>query len=282
MRRTSKTIKRLTFSIKSRDSLGLISKKLSNTTSSNTLALFIDIPGGGNFPLTQSEKMANMILNFREKNKDIPVYTFAEEKVIGSQILLHLAGGSAFLDKFSMIGLFDFITKRNSYKKYLDSKNFTVKITTAGEHKIRLNPFEEIKEQDKEWINSLLLKQKELLFDRIYEFRKNKLTIKREEIGDYLNSSFISSEKAVSIGLFDDCHSMETFRAQKFPDEKIENAHISKMEMIKILTNMRGNVVHDLLEPNLNVDLFNAIDKVAENIEAEYIEYISESNLKLI
>ena len=69
----------------------VLESKLKNIKASSTKALFIDI-NIKQSSISQCELIANMILNFKEKNNSIPVYTFAEEILLGPSILPLLAG----------------------------------------------------------------------------------------------------------------------------------------------------------------------------------------------
>ena len=166
-----------------------------------TKALFVDI-NSSQGSLYQAIDISNSLKQFKKENPHIALYTFAEDLIFGPAIAILTAGDLVFADKNSMFGCYDFIKKRNEYKSYLQKENINIDIHTAGENKVRLNPFEELRENDVTWINNLLSELKKVLIDYVYENRKRMIKNK-DTFTSLFNSSIYSAEEAMNSDLID-------------------------------------------------------------------------------
>lgn len=248
----------------------IFDKKLNNISSKKCEALFIDIEANASTGLTQSEDFVTQIQQIRKKG--VTVYTFANEAVIGPSLLVLLAGDYSYIDRNTLMGLFDFSLKRNVYNKFLNDRKYQIKFITAGQHKIRLNPFEEIKNEDKKWAVDLLTKQKEIFLERVQELRGSRLKLKPEELEKKLGSNFLNTEDAVQCGLLDGFHSVDTLRIEKFRKYKIKEASISQFEYAKCFSKTEAKDFFLTEEFSIN--------EIISQVEDEYMSYVFDNSLK--
>jgi ClpP class serine protease len=245
-------------------------KKLNNISPKKCEALFIDIAASASTGLTQSEDFVTQIQQIRKKG--VPVYTFGNEAVIGPSLLVLLAGDYSYVDRNTLMGLFDFSLKRNVYNKFLNERNYQIKFVTAGQHKIRLNPFEEIKNEDKKWAVGLLSKQKVLFLEKVQELRGSRLKLNPGDLEKKLGSNFLNTEDAVQCGLLDGFHSVDTLRLEKFRKNKIKEASISQFELIKCFSKTEARDVFSTEEFSIN--------EILTQVEDEFMNYVFDNSLK--
>jgi ClpP class serine protease len=248
----------------------IFQKKLEGLKYKRCEAIFIDI-SSANTRLTQSEDFVNIIKEFKSSKKNIPIYSFANETVTGPSILVLLASDYAFLDPSTMMGLFDFNSIRNFYKEYLKSKKYDINLVTAGKYKIRLDPFKNPKQEDIDWMKNLLVKDKEILIEKIKELRGNRLKIGNEDLDKIFNSSFMNPQKAVDYGLVDGLSNLDSFRMEKYKGLAIKELEISIIGLVKSLskTGLAGVFNSDFSDQNISDALsqveFEAFCKILDN-----------------
>jgi ClpP class serine protease len=248
----------------------IFQKKLEGLKYKRCEAIFIDI-SSANARLTQSEDFVNIIKEFKSSKKNIPIYSFANETVTGSSILVLLASDYAFLDPSTMMGLFDFNSIRNFYKEYLKSKKYDINLVTAGKYKIRLDPFKNPKQEDIDWMKNLLVKDKEILIEKIKELRGNRLKLGNEDLNKIFNSSFMNPQKAVDYGLVDGLSNLDSFRMEKYKGLGIKELEISIIGLVKSLskTGLAGLISSDFSDQNISDALsqveFETFCKILDN-----------------
>lgn len=272
----NKSLKRLPitkFDIHSSQSIEL---KLNSIKPSRTEALFLDIPGNA-VSLTMCEDIVLQIQNFKKENKHIPIYSFAGDFLTGPTLLVLLSADYSYIDKSTMMGMFDFTSRRTVLYKYLESKNYQIRLNKHGKHKIRLDPFEPIKEEDKQWAIDLLKKDNKYFLDRVCKLRGNRLKIQDKELENYINSGFISPEDAVKIGLFDGIHSLDALRLEKYPKLKITDLKPSIMDTLRALKKMKAEDLSGIYTKDIDsLDINSFIDECNQ----EAIQYIADNSLK--
>ena len=170
----------------------IFESKLKNIKTKTAKALFIDI-NLKKSSISQCELISNQIIGFKKENPSIPIYTFAEELILGPSIIPLLTGDYVYAEQNSWFGLYDFFKFNYNFKKYIEDNNYKVKLNTIGKNKIRLNPLEQWKEEDFIWLKQMLDKLKEILVDKVYEIRKMKNSkITKDQVKDFLDSGLKS------------------------------------------------------------------------------------------
>jgi len=226
----SKSISRGT-KIKLENQLKTIDKK-------KTKAIFLDITSNHG-SLNQAIEISNMLNLFKKENRNIPLYSFAEDSILGPSIVVLTSCDKVFAEKNTLFGCYDFIKKGNEYKHFLHDKKININFHTAGEHKFRLNPFEDLKEKDVSWINNLLSGLKNLLIDSVYENRKHVIKNK-ESFSKMFNSTIYYAEEAIANKLIDDIGSINSVAFKEFPDIEMKKAK-TKINLKQIIEYYKNN-----------------------------------------
>jgi ClpP class serine protease len=247
----TKKIKKIAISKFDKNTNIVLEKKLQSVKPISTKSLFIELAGHSS-KLTQCEDISNQIVNFRKTKKDIPVNILGTDVILGTSLLVLLSGDNAYVDKNSIMGLYDFNIKRTFFHDYLKENNFHIKFNTAGNYKIRLNPFETPKERDSDWAFNYLSKQKELFIEKVFELRSDKLKISKNELENYLNAGILNPHDALKIGLIDGYHSVETLKYEKYKDTPIRNVK-GQGAILKSLMSSRNIDLSSLIQQNENL-----------------------------
>lgn len=267
-------IKKITLHEYNKATNNQIGLKLKNISKRNTRAVFLNmltIKAG----LTRAEELTNQILHFKQE-KRIPFFTFGEESVLGPSLLVLLSGDEVYVDKNTLLGLFEFTAQKYNFTNYLNEKKYDLNLVKKGEHKIRLNPFEPVKEQDEKWMKDILVKRKELFLNTVHELRKKKLKVSREELSHYLKSGILKPKTALEIGLIDGLESYDTFHLKNF-EEKIVNARISPFDTIKAFKTELDQNMTSFINSALS-DI--SIPEIVDEIETSFITQFVSNNLK--
>jgi len=268
----TKKIKKISISKFDKNTNIVFEKKLQSVKPISTRSLFIELSGHSS-KLTQSEDISNQIANFRKQNSGIPVNIFGTDLILGTSLLILISGNNAYVDKNTIMGLYDFNIKKSFVHNYLKEKNYEIKLNTAGSYKIRMNPFEPPKERDNEWVLNYLSKQKELFLEKVFELRSDKLKITKNDLGIYLNSGVLNTEEAIKIGLIDGFHSVETLKYKNFKDSSIKNVK-GEVSILKSLMSSKSIDISNLIQQSL-IEEFN----LSIN-ESEFFMNISDNILK--
>jgi ClpP class serine protease len=264
-----KYVKRISINKIDIDAIKTLENKLNKLKARNSSALFINVNSRWT-SLPYSVQVANLINDFK-KDKKIPVYTFGEETIFGPSLLVLLAGDYVYTDRHTMFGFYDFSRNKSNFKKFMDNKDVQIKLMTSGRHKIRLNPFEEFKEEDIQWMKNILVKQKECFVEMVKELRSDKL---KADWADLMNNDIFFGPKAENVGLVDGCESVESILMKKFPNKKIKNAKfgLSPSDYINLFTNTHN------ISTNSDIDL--DIDELVSTYETEYMSQVVQNSLK--
>ena len=176
------------------------------------VALTINSPGGS--PV-QSELI---VMRIRElsKEKEIPVYAFAEDVAASGGYMLALAGEEIYAHKASIVGSIGVINSGFGYPAAIEKLGIERRVYTAGESKSMLDPFKPEVEKDVKLIKALLKEIHEFFKDFVKEARGDKL----KGIQKSLFSGHIwNGEEAAKLGLIDGVGDMRSVMKEKFGDK---------------------------------------------------------------
>ena len=215
-----------------RDTKIKLENKLKNINKNQAKAIFLDITTNQG-SLNQSLEISNMLKIFKTENPTIPLYTFGEDQILGPGIAILTAGDKVFADLNTIFGCYDFVKKGNEYKQFLDDNKISLKFITAGENKFRLNPFEELRENDVVWIKNLLTGWKNILIECVYENRKHVIKNK-ESFSELFNSTIYYGDEALQNGLIDKIGFLDEVAMEVFPNIPIKKANV-KVKFSQIL-----------------------------------------------
>lgn len=71
--------------------------------------------------------------------------------MLNSAVALLTSGDKCFASKYSSIGDIGYTSSRFGYPELLKRLHLEQAFITSGEKKVKLNPYEEMKAEDKEW-----------------------------------------------------------------------------------------------------------------------------------
>ncbi len=254
----------------------LIEKKLNGIKTKNCEALFLEISGYKS-SITSSIAISDMIIDFKNSNK-IPVYSFAGEIVGGPAIIPLLSGDEVFIDKSSIVGMLDLTGRYNFLSKFLKDNNYKFNMVRSGKDKTRMNPFEDSKSEDKEWISSLLKEYRRILIEKVEELRGNKLVKSISDIENLSGSTLIKYSDAVKYGIVDGIKTLDEYRLENYPKKKCLQAKISSLEAVKSFSTSFDNEFSG--SSGSFKGGFDAMVDLADEINAEYVQYVLDNSVR--
>ncbi|OMJ74685.1 hypothetical protein SteCoe_26326 [Stentor coeruleus] len=168
----------------------------------------------------QAEEIVKTIKEYSSKF-NCPVYTFAEDIAAGPGYYILASGNKVFIDSFSLIGGITTNTKTLDLIKF--SKNYGVKtnIEFAGKHKVRVNPFLELKDEDKAWVQGLLEERVKLVKDYVLDKRGHKIPRDKEKEGLAFSGEVFMGAKAIELGLADSVNDFRSIAKKEYDGLKV-------------------------------------------------------------
>lgn len=205
------------------DSLEENFNKIKDIKKIKALVVQVNSPGGS--PV-QSELIYQRIRSIAE-DKNIPVYTFAEDVAASGGYWLACAGDKIYASRSSIIGSIGVIASGFGFKKAIDKLGIERRIYTQGENKSILDPFIDTKASDIKIINEVQKDIHEFFKDVIRERRKGK--IKTSDEVKIFSGKFWSGQKALSLGLIDEIGDMHTVIEKQF-GKNIKFIHLNNQQ----------------------------------------------------
>jgi signal peptide peptidase SppA len=187
------------------------------------VALSINSPGGA---ATQSALVADRIRGLAEEKK-VPVLAFCEDVVASGGYWLACAGDEIYAHHTSMVGSVGVVTASFGLDGLLERIGVERRVHTAGEHKVRLDPFRPEKDDDVRWLKGLQSELHEQFADWVRKRRGTKLAGSDE---DLFSGEVWTGARAKELGLVDDLGTLREVVRKRFP-----SAHIVPVEPRKPL-----------------------------------------------
>ncbi|MBT5186772.1 MAG: S49 family peptidase [Kordiimonadaceae bacterium] len=197
------------------------------------VALAINSPGGS--PV-QSELI---VMRIRElsKEKEIPVYAFAEDVAASGGYMLALAGEEIFAHQASIVGSIGVINAGFGYAGVIEKLGVERRVYTAGESKSLMDPFKPEVEKDVKMMKSLLKEVHDFFKTFVKEARGDKLKGIQKTI---FSGQVWNGEEATKLGLIDGVGDMRSIMKEKLGDDiKFERVK-SEKGFLKGLLGMRS------------------------------------------
>lgn len=174
--------------------------------------------------------ISGALSEYKEKKGSHPIYTFGEDSVCGPNLLVFLSGSKSIAHEATIFGFYDFMYEGNNYSALKSYHNVDIEFITSGINKLRLNPIEDTKPDDFEWMKKILQTNKTIMINKIAQLRPS---INVDGLNKTLGSRIISAQEMKSLGLIDEFGTKEAKRFQDFPNHKL---NYSKNRMLKPLT----------------------------------------------
>jgi signal peptide peptidase SppA len=191
------------------------------------VALLINSPGGAP---TQSALIAERIRELATK-KHVPVLAFCEDVAASGGYWLACAGDEIYAHGTSLVGSIGVVSAGFGLNGLLDKAGVERRVYTAGENKVRLDPFQAEKPEDVEWLKGLHADLHEQFKAWVKERRTTKLKAADDEL---FTGEVWTGSKAVELGLVDGIGTIRSVLAKRFPDAELTVAEPRKPLLAKL------------------------------------------------
>ncbi|MBK5911211.1 hypothetical protein CCR85_06855 [Rhodothalassium salexigens] len=194
------------------------------------VALAINSPGGA--PV-QSALILRHIRDLATEHQ-IPVIAFCEDVAASGGYMLALAGDEIIVHEASLVGSIGVISGGFGFAQALDRLGIERRVYTAGENKVRLDPFQPEKPGDRTWIAGLQDEIHTIFKDIVRERRGDKLT---GDPADLFSGDVWTGRRAVALGLADGVGAMMPTLKQRYgPKVRVRPVRWRKTGLLSALT----------------------------------------------
>lgn len=195
----------------------------------SAVVLSINSPGGAP---TQSALVADRIRGLAAEKK-VPVLAFCEDVAASGGYWLACAADEIYAHRTSMVGSVGVVSATFGLNGLLERIGVERRVYTAGENKVRLDPFSPEKDEDVRWLHGLQNELHEQFTEWIRERRGDKLS-NTEEL---FTGEVWTGAKAAELGLVDGLGTLRGIVKEKFP-----KAHLVDVEPRKpLLARLSGS-----------------------------------------
>ncbi len=180
---------------------------------SKAVFLVINSPGGS--PV-QSSLVARRIRYLAEKHKK-PVFAVVEDVAASGGYWIACAADEIFADSASIVGSIGVIRAGFGFNELMGRYGIDRRVTTAGENKLKLDPFQPEKDSDKAWLEGLMERLHQTFIDHVRGHRKDKL---QGDDATLMNGDVWLGPQAAELGLIDGLGDLMSVAQEKF-DAKV-------------------------------------------------------------
>ncbi|MEU7526426.1 S49 family peptidase [Saccharothrix sp. NPDC042600] len=180
------------------------------------VALLVNSPGGAP---TQSALVAERIRELAAK-KRVPVLAFCEDVAASGGYWLACAADEIYAHGTSLVGSIGVVSAGFGLNGLLERHGVERRVYTAGEHKVRLDPFKPEKPEDVEWLRGLHTD----LHGQFVEWVKERRGAKLSADADLFSGEVWTGAKAAELGLVDGVGTLRGVVAKRYPDADVSVA----------------------------------------------------------
>jgi signal peptide peptidase SppA len=181
------------------------------------VALSINSPGGAP---TQSALVAERIRELATRKK-VRVLAFCEDVAASGGYWLACAGDEIYAHSSSLVGSIGVVSAGFGLTGLLERIGVERRVYTAGNNKMRLDPFRPEKAEDVAWLESLQSQLHEQFADWVRKRRGEKLNSGHD---DLFSGEVWTGNRAVELGLADGLGNLREVISTRFPDAEISVA----------------------------------------------------------
>ncbi|QFZ16120.1 S49 family peptidase [Saccharothrix syringae] len=178
------------------------------------VALLVNSPGGAP---TQSALVAERVRELAAKKK-VPVLAFCEDLAASGGYWLACAGDEIYAHGTSLVGSIGVVSAGFGLNGLIERYGVERRVYTAGENKVRLDPFRPEKAEDVEWLKGLQAQLHDQFTDWVKLRRGDKLRASDDEL---FNGEVWTGARALELGLVDGIGTLRGVVAQRYPDAEI-------------------------------------------------------------
>jgi signal peptide peptidase SppA len=187
------------------------------------VALVVNSPGGAP---TQSALVADRIRGLAGK-KRVPVLAFCEDVAASGGYWLACAGDEIYAHSTSMVGSIGVVTSGFGMVGLLERFGVERRVHTAGDRKVRLDPFRPEQPDDVAWLDTMLGDLHEQFVGWVRSRRGDKLA---GDDADLFSGEVWTGSKALELGLIDGLGTLREVVSARYAD-----AHMVTVEPRKPL-----------------------------------------------
>src|SRR5919109_4864797 len=176
--------------------------------------LRINSPGGS--PV-QSQTIYDEMRRLRKKSPDIPLYAVVEDICASGGYFVAVGADRIYVGKASIVGSIGVLMNGFGFTGLMDKLGVERRLITAGKNKGMLDPFSPEREQDKEYIQTMMKDIHEQFISVVREGRGKRL----KETPDMFSGLIWTGEKSVELGLADAYGSIDSVAREGIKAEDI-------------------------------------------------------------
>jgi signal peptide peptidase SppA len=181
------------------------------------VALAINSPGGAP---TQSALVAERIRELATRKK-VSVLAFCEDVAASGGYWLACAADEIYAHPSSLVGSIGVVSAGFGLTGLLDRWGIERRVYTAGDNKVRLDPFRPEKPEDVAWLEGLQGQLHDQFVSWVRKRRGDKLAA---DNGDLFSGEVWTGAKAVELGLIDGLGNLREVVSERFPEAEISVA----------------------------------------------------------
>lgn len=167
---------------------------------SNSKGVFISIDSPGGSP-AESEKIHDEILTLKEDYPDKKVIAFGNGSMTSGAYWIATAADEIHAMPMTMVGSIGVKMESYDFSEIAEKYQISKRVITAGEHKVRLDPFLPAQDADVEKFQSVLAHLHTMFKDTVLASRKEKIDSDKYDV--VFSGDFWLGEEALELGLID-------------------------------------------------------------------------------
>lgn len=207
------------------------------------VALVINSPGG---TPTQAALVAERIRALAEE-KDVPVLAFCEDVAASGGYWIACAADEIYAHRTSLVGSIGVVTQSFGLQGLIQKLGVERRVYTAGASKHRLDPFEEEKPEDLEWLRGIQGVLHEQFTEWVRERRGDKLGSEQ----NLFDGDVWDGKRAATVGLTDGVGNLREVIERRYPDAKLVVAEPRKALLAKLGVGAPGAAVASGLQAGM-------------------------------
>jgi signal peptide peptidase SppA len=181
------------------------------------VALAINSPGGAP---TQSALVAERIRELANRKK-VPVLAFCEDVAASGGYWLACAADEIYAHPSSLVGSIGVVSAGFGLTGLLERWGIERRVYTAGDNKVRLDPFRPEKPEDVAWLEGLQGQLHDQFVSWVRKRRGDRLAAAN---GDLFSGEVWTGSKAVELGLIDGLGNLREVVSERFPEADVSIA----------------------------------------------------------
>ena len=203
--------------------------------------LRINSPGGS--PV-QAQTIYDEMRRLRKKYPDIPLYAVVEDICASGGYFVAVGADRIYVGKASIVGSIGVLMNGFGFTGLMDKLGVERRLITAGKNKGMLDPFSPEREQDKEYIQTMMKDIHEQFISVVREGRGKRL----KETPDMFSGLIWTGEKSVELGLADGYGSLDSVARDVIKAEDIVDYTVKEGFAEKVAKRFGASVASSLAD----------------------------------